>query len=324
MMELAAPVCEQVLLPAAPLYGEPLESMLDPVGALRLSILMPVRNAEATIVRAVSDVLNVGYPCPMELIVVDDGSTDCTVDRLAEIHDDRLTVFRHQGSRGKGTALLTAASLAAGTHLMVFDADPDYSAEDIPRILRPVLAGRCQVVYGTRLSGYHAVYPSRRYARGNRLLTLAANVLFDACLSDLHTGLRLVPRATFDELALREPGSGLGTEMTALLLKQGVRPFEVAVSYHGDSPTSRHEITWRDVLDCIRILLRVRFGRRTPAPAEHLRGRRFDDPRDWAETVKAIDTAGLAGPPELNQVTQITRLPTFALLPPLPSETINR
>jgi glycosyltransferase involved in cell wall biosynthesis len=275
-MRLAAPVREQVLLPAAPLYGEPLDSMLDPVGALRLSILMPVRNAEATIMRAVSDVLNVGYPCPTELIVVDDGSTDGTVDRLAEIHDDRLTVFRHQGSGGKGTALLTAASLATGSHLMVLDADPDYSAEDIPRILRPVLAGRCQVVYGTRLSGYHAVYPSRRYARGNRLLTLVANVLFDACLSDLHTGLRLVPRAMFDELALREPGSGLGTEMTALLLKQGVRPFEVAVSYHGNSPSSRHEITWRDVVDCIRILLRVRFGRRTAAPAEHLRGQACD------------------------------------------------
>jgi hypothetical protein len=275
MMKLAAPVCEDVLLPA-PLYGEPLESMLDPVDALRLSILMPVRNAEATIMRAVSDVLNVGYPCPMELVVVDDGSTDGTVDRLAEVHDDRLTVFRHQGRRGKGTALLTAASLAAGSHLMVFDADPDYSAEDIPRILRPVLAGRCQVVYGTRLSGYHAVYPSRQYARGNRLLTFVANVLFDACLSDLHTGLRLVPRAMFGELALREPGSGLGTEMTALLLKQGVRPFEVAVSYHGDSPSSRHEITWRDVVDCIRILLRVRFGHRTAVSAEHRHGQACD------------------------------------------------
>jgi hypothetical protein len=80
----------------------------------------------------------------------------------------------------------------------------------------------------------------------------------------------------FGELALREPGSGLGTEMTALLLKQGVRPFEVAVSYHGDAPSSRHEITRRDVVDCIRILLRVRFGRRTAAPVEHLRGQGSD------------------------------------------------
>jgi dolichol-phosphate hexosyltransferase len=276
MMKAAPPVCEQDLLPAAPLYGEPLESLLDPVVTLRLSILMPVRNAEATITRAVSDVLNANYPCPMELIVVDDGSADGTVDRLAEIEDDRLTVFRHQGSRGKGTALLTAASLATGSHLLVFDADPDYSANDIPRILGPVLAGRCQVVYGTRLAGYHAVYPSRRFARRNRMLTLAANVLFDACLSDLHTGLRLVPRAMFGELALCEPGSGLDTEMTALLLKRGVRPFEVAVSYHGDSPAAHHEITWRDAVSCVRILLRVRLGRRTAAPAEHLRGQAYD------------------------------------------------
>jgi len=275
-MEVAPPVCEQVLLSAAPLYGEPLESLLDPVVAVGLSILMPVRNAEATITRAVSGVLGAGYPCPIELIVVDDGSTDGTVDRLAEIDDGRLTVFRHQGSRGEGTALLTAASLATGSHLLVFDADPGFSAEDIPRVLRPVLAGRCQVVYGIRLAGYHAVYPSRRYARGNRLLTLAANVLFDACLNDLHAGLRLVPRALFNELALREPGSGLGTEMTALLLKRGVRPFEVAVSYHGDSAAARREITWRDVAACVRTLLRVRFGRRTAAPAEHLRGQASD------------------------------------------------
>jgi len=275
-MELAPPVCEQVILPDAQLYGEPLESLLDSVVALRLSILMPIRNAEATITRAVSDVLNVGYPCPIELIVVDDGSTDGTVDQLAEIDDDRLTVFRHQGSHGIGTALLTAASLATGSHLLVFDADPDYSAEDIARILGPVLAGRCQVVYGSRLSGYHAVYPSRRYARRNRVLTLAANILFDACLSDLHTGFRLMPRAMFDELALREPGSGLGTEMTALLLKGGVRPFEVPVSYHGDLPSARREITWRDAVDCIRILLRVRLGRRTAASAAHLRGQAYD------------------------------------------------
>jgi len=275
MME-AAPLVHEQVLPAEPLYGEPLESMLDRIVALRLSILMPVRNAEAIITRVISDVLNVGYGCPMELIVVDDGSTDRTVDRLAEIDDGRLTVFRHQGSRGKGTALLTAASVATGSHLLVFDADPDYSAEDIPRILRPVLAGRCQVVYGTRLSGYHAVYPSRRYARGNRLLTLAANILFDACLSDLHTGLRLVPRAMFGQLALREPGAGLGTEMTAVMLKRGVRPFEVAVSYYGGSPSARHEITWRDAIDCVRILLWVRLGRRTGASAGRLRGQAYD------------------------------------------------
>jgi dolichol-phosphate hexosyltransferase len=172
--------------------------------ALKLSILLTVHNREATIAQAISDILNVDYPCAMELIVVDDGSTDGTYDLLARIGDDRVTIFRHRVLKGKSAALRTARSLATGSYLLVFDADPEYSARDIPRILRPVLAGRCQVVYGARLSGYNTAYRSRRHGRGNRLLTLLANVLFDARVQDLRTGFKLMSRAIFDELTLRE------------------------------------------------------------------------------------------------------------------------
>ena len=99
---------------------------------------------------------------------------------------------------------------------MPFDADLEYSPTDVPRMLEPVLAGRCDVVFGTRLFGLNTVYQSYRYAMGNRLMTLAANVLFDSYLSDLHSCLKLMPRRLFQSLPLRETGFGLDTEINGL------------------------------------------------------------------------------------------------------------
>ena len=286
-MDVAPPMWEQVLLPAELLGGPPeaglpesiayraqpeatdserIRRLFGPVVnslALKLSILMPVYNEEATVIRAISELLKVDYPCPVELIIVDDGSTDGTYAELFRIDDDdRVIVYRHERNRGKGAALLTAASLATGSYILPFDADLEYSAGDIPRLLKPVLAGRCRVVYGTRLFGYNTVYQSYRYAQGNRVLTLLANVLFDACLTDLHTCLKLIPMSLFEELTLREAGFGLDTEMTALLLKHGVRPFEVPVSYYSRSHAQGKKISWRDAVACVRILFRVRLRSR--------------------------------------------------------------
>jgi hypothetical protein len=144
---------------------------------------------------------------------------------------------------------------------MPFDADLEYSPEDVPRMLAPVLAGRCEVVYGTRLFGVNTVYQSYRYAMGNRIMTLAANVLFDSYLSDLHSCLKLVPRELFDSLRLTETGFGLDTEITASLLRQGIRPFEVPVSYHSRTHAEGKKISWRDGIACLQILGRVRFAR---------------------------------------------------------------
>ena len=229
---------------------------------IKLSILMPSYNEGGTIVQAVSEILNTDFPCGIELIVVDDGSTDKTEILLSQIRDDRFIVCRHPVNKGKGAALLSAASLATGTHLLPFDADLEYAAADIPRLLGPVLSGRCSVVYGTRLFGYNTVYQSYWYARGNRLLTFLANILFNASLTDLHTCLKLIPAVMLKDLRLREIGFGLDTEVTAMLLRRGIRPFEVPVSYHGRSHAQGKKITWRDAIECVWILVRVRFRSR--------------------------------------------------------------
>jgi dolichol-phosphate hexosyltransferase len=226
---------------------------------LKLSILMAAYNEEITIGRAVDKILKANYPCEIELIVVDDGSTDTTPMLLSRVKDPRVMVCRHSANQGKGAALLTAASLATGTHILPFDADLEYVAEDIPRVLEPVLEGRCEVVYGVRLPGSNTVYRSYLYVAGNRLLTRMANVLFNARLSDLHTCLKLMPLVMLRSLDLREKGFGLDSEITARLLRRGIRPFEVPISYYGRSHAEGKKITWRDGVACTLILLRVRL-----------------------------------------------------------------
>ena len=235
--------------------------------AMKLSILMPVYNEERTIVQAVSEVLRVAYPCDFELIVVDDGSTDGTGELLARLRHERLRVHRHPQNQGKGAALRTAVSLACGSHVVPFDADLEYVAEDIPRLLYPVLKGRCAVVYGVRLFGFNTVHRSLRYALGNRFLTRLANVLFDACISDLHTCLKLIPLPMLEALDLTEQRFGLDTEVTAWLLRQGIRPFEVPVSYYSRSHAEGKKIRMRDALVCAWVLIKVRLRRqRTAVP----------------------------------------------------------
>jgi len=252
---------------------------------LTLSIIMAAFNEERTIARAVEEILTSDFPCAIELIVVNDGSTDRTADLLGEVTDPRVTVFHHDQNRGKGAALRSAAALASGNYVLPFDADLEYVIEDVMRMLEPVVKGRCEVVYGVRLFGYNTVYRSYRYAMGNKMLTRIANVLFDACLSDLHTCLKLIPIDLLRSIELTESGFGLDTEITASLLRIGVRPFEVPVSYFGRSHAEGKKITWRDALACIWILLRVRLSRRSALIAEHRGVRRGRDVRTTPGTL---------------------------------------
>jgi dolichol-phosphate hexosyltransferase len=258
---------------------QPHECHCKPRGPLRtdllLSIVVPSYNEGATIARAVRELLAIDYPCRVELIVVDDGSTDDTLAQLKQFDDERLVVFKHPANLGKGAALMSGIGLARGTHFMPFDADLEYDPNDVSRVVAPVVSGRAEVVYGVRLFGANTVYQTYRYAWGNKVTTLAANLLFDAYISDLHTCLKLIPMELVRDLSLRESGFGLDTEITASVLKRGYRPFEVPVSYHSRTHAQGKKITWRDGVTCMQILARVRwttsYSRRAPATSRELK-----------------------------------------------------
>lgn len=226
-----------------------------------LSILMPVFNESRTIGTAIAEVLAVPYPCDMELVVVDDGSSDGTSDILDSLEDPRIRRYRHGHNQGKGAAIRTASQHANGDYLIVCDADLEYTPAEIPALLEPILKGDAQVVFGTRAFGSHNAY-SFWYVMGNKGVTLAANLLFNAYISDLETCFKLLPTALYRDLEVVSDGFGMEAEITGKLLARGFRPFEVAISYKARSREQGKKLTWRDGVEALWILARIRFQAR--------------------------------------------------------------
>lgn len=222
---------------------------------------MPIYNEEANLAEAVKQALAVDYPCEVELVAVDDGSTDGTADVLGRVDDPRVRVIRHARNQGKGAAVRTAARHAAGDYVVIFDADLEYDPQDLPRLIAPVLDGRATVVYGNRTFGSHSAY-SFWYVMGNKAITTAANVLYNSYIGDLETCFKLLPLPLFRSLEVRSGGFGIEAEITGKLLRRGVRPYEVAISYRARSRAEGKKITWRDGVEALWILGRERVRRR--------------------------------------------------------------
>jgi glycosyltransferase involved in cell wall biosynthesis len=227
---------------------------------VKLSVLMPVFNEEATLQAVLNRVVAVDYPCEMELVVVDDASTDGTAKILAEFRHPRLTLRTHPVNRGKGAAIRTAAEVATGDYVIPCDADLEYKPEEIPLLLVPVLEDDAQVVFGNRTFGSHSAY-SYWYVIGNKAITTAANVLFNAYIGDLETCYKLLPLKLYRELEIRSDGFGMEAEITAKLLARGIRPYEVPISYRARSRADGKKITWRDGVEALWIMGRIRLGR---------------------------------------------------------------
>lgn len=226
---------------------------------MKLSVLMPVYNEERTVEMAAKRLLGVELPCDVELVVVDDGSTDRTAEFVAGIEDPRVVSVRHGVNRGKGAAVRTAAAHATGDYLLVYDADLEYPPEQIPKLLEPVLAGETEVVYGTRVFGGTSAY-TYWYVLGNRGVTTAANILFNAYITDLSTCFKLLPLPLYRELDIKENGFGADPELTAKLLKRGIRPFEIPITYRSRTRAEGKKITWRHGFEALAVLLKVRLG----------------------------------------------------------------
>jgi glycosyltransferase involved in cell wall biosynthesis len=225
-----------------------------------LSVLMPALNEERTISRVLDAVLS--SPVDLELILVDDGSTDRTWELMEAraASDPRVRAFRHQVSQGKGAAIRTALGQARGSVVLIQDADLEYDPADYARLLDPIRGGQATVVYGSRAFSSHTAY-SYWYVMGNRLVTLATNVIYNCYLSDMETGYKVMPREVALSLDLRARGFELEAEITAKLLRSGHRIYEVPISYAARSRAEGKKLTATDGLRAIRTLARCRGWR---------------------------------------------------------------
>jgi glycosyltransferase involved in cell wall biosynthesis len=225
---------------------------------MKLSILMPVYNELATLESAVERVLNVDYPIDIELVVVDDGSTDGTRALYSQWADEpRMLIHEKATNGGKGSAIRKGSELATGDYVIMCDADLEYAPEEIPSLLEPILRGDANVVYGTRTFGSHNAY-SYLYVLGNKAVTTFTNILFNCYISDLETCFKLMPTSLYRTLDVRSAGFGMEAEVTGKILRSGVRPYEVPISYKARSRADGKKLTWRDGVEALWILVKER------------------------------------------------------------------
>jgi glycosyltransferase involved in cell wall biosynthesis len=224
-----------------------------------VTVIMPVFNEHARVEQAIDAVLSAGVADSFELLIVDDGSNDGTVELLrGREWPEQIRIVYHDKNRGKGAAIRTALDEARGQYSTIMDADLEYEPADIPALLGPLRDGRARAVYGTRAFQSHSAF-SFWYVVGNRAVTFAANLLFNSWISDMMTGQKAMSTELFRSLALRERGFAVEAEITARLLRKGIRIYEVPIVYTARTREEGKKLTALDGLRVLRTLLRCRI-----------------------------------------------------------------
>jgi len=225
---------------------------------MKISVVIPVYNEVTTIKEVISSVM--AAPYDKEVIVIDDGSVDGTREILNELSSPGLQIISHERNRGKGAALRTGFGMATGDFVIIQDADLEYSPSDYPKLLKPLLDGRADVVYGSRFIGgdehrtlffWHMV--------GNRLLTLFSNMLSNLNLTDMETCYKAFRREMLAQITIEEDRFGFEPEITAKMSKLGARIFEVGISYSGRTYSEGKKIGWQDGISAIRCIIKYNF-----------------------------------------------------------------
>jgi glycosyltransferase involved in cell wall biosynthesis len=228
-------------------------------GAPRISFLIPAYNEAATIGEVLERIEALGLE--RQIVVVDDGSEDGTSDvvrAFSDRHDG--VVLARPPNAGKGSALRHAITLMDGDIAVVQDADMEYDPADVPRLLEPILRGKADVVYGSRLIGGQ---PQRAYLFwhmvGNRFLSLVGGLLFNTTLTDMETGYKAFRSEVLRSLDLREDDFGIEPEITGKICLQKRRVYELPIAYYGRTHDEGKKISWRDGFKALRVLIRVRL-----------------------------------------------------------------
>ena len=226
-----------------------------------LSILMPFYNERETLGEIVSRVLASEPGVPMELVMVDDCSTDGSgeiADKLAE-SDGRIRLVKHKANRGKGAAVRTAIAAAAGTIAVIQDADFEYDPNDYAALIAPLLAGEADVVYGSRFLEGTPDNALGSSVVANKVLTKLSNVVNGLRITDMETCYKAVRTDLLKGLHLTSDRFGIEPEITARLAQAKVRIVEVPISYNPRSYAEGKKISWRDGAAAVWHILKFRF-----------------------------------------------------------------
>lgn len=236
-----------------------------------LTIVMPAYNEEQFIEEIIKQVQSVDLgEIKRELLIVDDCSTDRTGQLLAAIKGQQaihptakpfdlpIRVLTHEKNQGKGAALRTGFAATEGDLILIQDADLEYDPQDYPKLLAPVLRGKAEVVYGSRFTGERRNMFFHHWV-GNKFLTLMTNILYNTTLSDMETCYKLFTKEALDGITIRSDRFNFEPEITAKLLKKGIRIYEVPISYTGREFEEGKKITWRDGLVALWCLFKFRF-----------------------------------------------------------------
>jgi glycosyltransferase involved in cell wall biosynthesis len=226
----------------------------------KLSVVVPVFNERNTVVEVLRRMRSVELPdgVEREIIVVDDGSNDGTRDVLKQLGDSTVRVVLHERNQGKGAAVRTGFSHATGEYILIQDADLEYDPEDWPKLLNPVIRGKARVVYGSRFTGERRNMMLLHWI-GNRFLSMTTNVLFNTTLSDMETCYKLLERELVNSLHLQSNKFDIEAEISAKVLKRGIRIYEVPISFSGREFDEGKKITWRDGFAALYTLVKYRF-----------------------------------------------------------------
>jgi glycosyltransferase involved in cell wall biosynthesis len=224
---------------------------------MKLSVVIPVYNE----VRTIRDILDRVRAAPFEkeIVVIDDGSTDGTREILRELRDPVFVPILHDHNQGKGAALRTGFGRVSGDIVLIQDADLEYDPADYPRLLKPILEDKADVVYGSRFGGEtHRVLFFWHYL-GNRFLTTLSNMFTNLNLSDMETCYKVFRADLLKRFRFRSNRFGFEPEFTARVARQRCRIYEVSVSYHGRGYDAGKKITWKDGIAAIGCIVWYRF-----------------------------------------------------------------
>lgn len=224
----------------------------------KLSIIIPVYNEAHTIdeiLRRVTNVHLAGWD--KQIIVVDDGSTDGTKNKLSK-WEKKVTVVYKKKNEGKGSAITIGLQKSIGDIVIFQDADLEYDPKDYPVLLAPFENPKVNVVYGSRFLSPH-LSTMYVYALGNKFVTLVGNILYNSTITDMETGYKAFRKKVISDMTLKSKRFDMEPEITAKVIKKGNQIYEVAISYYGRKFSEGKKLTWRDGIVAFWTLIKYRF-----------------------------------------------------------------